>query len=192
MTESLPHKINLAALQMANELNQDHAKCKELILYFLGSKDEAQFYNLELTDQGTARTKGVRHVLRNSRKITIFDLGESLTILAGLEFIEQNIDTFLSIITGGLFLMRIIKNATTIDLSAEDASVVWALHTLGGLANKEKLLKSWGSIVSESEIVDATVTPEKLKARLNHLKELGCILESGNQVYFAEPVEFEE
>lgn len=192
MTETLPHQINLAALQMANDLNADHADCKQWILLFLGAEDEAQLYNLELSDPGSAKTKGVRHVLRNGRNVTVIDLMEALTSLAGLAVIKQNIDGLLSAIAGGLFLIRTVQKATTIELSTEDASVVWALHQLDGSAKKEDLLNAWSDVVSKSQVVDAMVTPQKLEARLVHLKDLGCVKEIGRHVLFAEPIELED
>jgi hypothetical protein len=192
MTETLPHQINLAALQMANDLNADHADCKQWILLFVGAEDEAQLYNLELSDPGSAKTKGVRHVLRNGRNVTVIDLMEALTSLAGLVVIKQNIDGLLSAIAGGLFLIRTVQKATTIELSTEDASVVWALYQLDGSAKKEDLLNAWSDVVSGSQIVDAMVTPQKLEAHLAHLKDLGCVKEIGRHVLFAEPVELED
>ena len=66
---------------------------------------------------------------------------------------------------------------------------MWALHQLGGSAKKEDLLKPWGDVVSGSQIVDAMVTAQKLEARLDHLRELGCVKELGAHVLFDEPVE---
>lgn len=189
MNETLQYQINLAALQMANELNADHTDCKQCILWFVGAEDEAQLYNLELSTPSTAKTKGLRHVLQNGRNVTIIDFVEALTSLAALESIERNIDGILSAVTGGLFFIRAVQKAMTIELSTTDASIVWSLYQLGGAANKDELLVTWHKVVSESQIVDAMVTMKKLEVRLAHLKDLGCVLETDGRVLFSEPVE---
>lgn len=191
MTNSLPHDINEAALAMANEIGISHADAKIWILQFVGAKDEAQLYSLEIGAPGSAKTKGARHVIRNGREVTLLDLAEAVTSLAGIAFIQQNVDYALSAIAAGLYLIRTIKKATTIELSSADASVVWTLHELGGEATESELLNAWHGVVAASALVDATVTSEKLIARLDQLNQLGCIHRSGDKIVFAEPVEYE-
>ena len=189
MTDSISHQINRAALQMANDLNENHERCKQVILLFVGAEDEAQFYNLVMSDEGTAKTKGIRHIVHNGKNVTVLDLLDGVTTLAGLAFLQKNIDSLLSAIAGGLFLIRAVQNATSVELSNQDASVAWALYTLGGSAEQQALLDAWRDIVEASDIVDASVTTSKLKARLANLIELGCIKLQGTMVTFAEPVE---
>lgn len=191
MHSLLSKKTNEAALLMSNEIGADYDDCKACILLFLGAEDEAQLYNLELKNPGEAKTRGVRHIVRNGENLTWVDLAEALTTIAGLAFLKQNIDGTISAIAGGLFLIKFIKNATTVELSASDASVVWALHQRGGTCKREDLLFTWGDVVSESSTVDATTTREKLDARLQGLIELGCVREVGGYIMFAEPVEIE-
>jgi hypothetical protein len=191
MNETLPNQINFAALQMANELTADYGSCKQCILLFIGAEDESQLYNIEISNPGSAKTFGIRHVVRNGNDYTAIDILEGLTVLGGLAWIEQNIDGLLSVISGGLFLIRTVMKATTVELSKEDASVVWSLYKLGGSATEPDLLRTWRSVVAGTGLVDASVTGKKLKARLRNLEDLGCVKFLKDRIVFAEPVEIE-